>query len=179
MKRRLPLVIAVLIVLGLALVAPRSLGLRSRTPPAPEPPTPPRDAPLTAPAQALTPAPQATPAPSSAPSRPAASQPLSEAQFVDISATIVLGAIEVQHQPDAVQRLEPLLEQALDRAGVSIEEFNAFAERVYSDPRLSERLAEAILDRVEERSSPQVRAHAVPMAQALSARLSGQKPPPR
>ena len=130
---------------------------------------PPPPAALTAPTQALSSASVSVPA-------ARAKVPLTEKRFVEISATVVLGAEEVQNRPDAAQLLAPLLQKTLDEAGVSIEDFNAYGAVVKSDPRLQQRIANEIAKRVAERSTPQQGAQAGPMARSLNAKLGN--PPP-
>jgi hypothetical protein len=173
---RTPLVLAIILLLLLAVIGADYFHLFARGGSAsPRPAAPPVAsvaAPLTAPAQAVSPAAQSAPPAAAA----AAKQPFTEAQFIEISSTMVLLTLQVQHQPDATKILEPMMEKVLSDAGVTIEEFNAFAEQVYADPERSRTMGDKILDRVGQRSTPQMRLQAVPMAKAMAGKFQHPSP---
>jgi hypothetical protein len=144
----------------LAAVAPSSPARTS--PPVPAAPVAERPAP----------APRAGPPPSTPHPR------LDEKQFIELSSTILMEVAQVQDRPDAKELIPPLMAAVLEKAGVSEEEFEATAQGIYADPARSRRVGDAILDRVEQRSTPQMRMRVADLAEAMKQRQGATQAPP-
>ncbi len=133
-----------------------------------------------APPAEVTPKPEparVTPQTAQAPSTSRA--PLDEKQFIEISSTILMHVAQVQDRPDAKELIPPLMAAVLRKAGVTEEEFSAAAQEIYSDPARSRRVGDAILDRVEERSTPQMRMRVASLAEAMRALQQAKANPPQ
>ncbi|HEY3397048.1 MAG TPA: hypothetical protein VGM19_05240 [Armatimonadota bacterium] len=101
---------------------------------------------------------------------------LSEAAFVELSATILIGVAHIRDRGDAAQLVPPLMDKVLADSGVTLEEFEACGRLVNKDPQHSRRVADAILRRVEERGGPALRKQVEGLAAALGIRLKPAKP---
>ena len=127
------------------------------------------------------PPPAATPSAPAAPT-PTARPPLDEKQFIEISSTILIMVAQIQDKPNAKDMIPGLEAKVLQEAGVTEEDWEACAQRVYADPAHSRQVADAILKRVDERTTPQmsvkVRDLAASMRQAQAAQ-GGPKPTPQ
>ncbi len=184
-KRRAWLValVAVMVIAGVGIGAYFSL----RPPPAQRlaatlaesmPPAPP--APQSDPVPAPAPEPAASPAtgPASSLAPPASSGSLEEKQFIEISATVLIRVAQIQDRPDAKDLIPAIMEKSLSEAGVGEEEFEALGQKVYADPARSQRVADAILKRVDERATPEMRMRVVDLAETM-AQMQKAKPPQR
>ncbi len=96
---------------------------------------------------------------------------LTEAEFIELSSSILIGVAQIQDRPDVQELIPPLMEKVLRDAGVAWEEFEAFAQQIYADPQRSSRVADAILQRVEERTTPKMRMRVVSLAEVMRQRL--------
>jgi hypothetical protein len=168
MKTRTKLIAAAVAVALLAVVY---LGLRV----AREQPLARELAAVAPPAPGQGPEPAATP-PTSPPSA-GAHQPLEESQFIEISSSILIAVAEIQDRPDAKDLIPGLMAKVLQDAGVTEEDFEACAQRVYADPAHAKQVADAILDRVQQRATPQMRVKvgdlATEMRQAQARKKAG------
>ena len=129
--------------------------------------------------------PASSPRPPPAPSAPG-QRPLNEKRFIEVSSSVLIGVAAIQDRPDAKDLIPPLMEKVLQEEGVSTEQFQAMAEQIYGDPERSRRVAQAILDRVEQRATPQMRARVTDLAEAMRQMQAGKHskaaepmPPPR
>lgn len=109
------------------------------------------------------------PGPGESPQPPASG--LTEEQFIEVSSTIVLGVTQIQNEPNAKELLVPLMEKALKNAGITLEQYTAFAERVQANPAWGERVGQAILERVDKRTTPELRMKAPSVAEASHLKL--------
>ncbi len=161
--------VAILAVAGAGLYA---YGNRPPAPTAADYPPPP----AAAPAPLATASPPSATAPASA--KPAASpSSLTEEKFVEISSSVVIAAVEFGNRPDALDLLKGLTAKVVRDAGVSMEEFEAMGEAIAADPVRKQRIAEAIIKRVEARTTPEMSMKAVPRAKALQRKLQEQTLP--
>jgi len=103
--------------------------------------------------------------------RTAPRRQLSEAEFIELSSSILIGVAQIQDRPEVQELIPPLMDKVLREAGVAWEDFEAFAQQVYADPKRSSRVADAILKRVEERTTPKVRMRVVSLAEVMRQRL--------
>ncbi len=135
---------------------------------------------LSTPPAQVTAEPAPTPAPPPTTETPAAFRPpLDEKQFIEISSTILMQVARIQDRPDAKDLIPPLMAAVLRKAGVTEDEFSAAAQEIYSDPARSRRIGDAILDRVEERSTPQMRMRVASLAEAMRALQQAKANPPQ
>jgi hypothetical protein len=96
---------------------------------------------------------------------------LSEAEFIELSSSILIGVAQIQDRPEVQELIPPLMDKVLREAGVAWEDFEAFAQQVYADPKRSSRVADAILKRVEERTTPKMRMRVASLAEVMRQRL--------
>lgn len=142
--------------------------------------TVPAPASLPTPPGQVAPKPEPPPVAAAPTPTPSASRPsLDEKQFIEISSTILMQVARVQDRPDAKELIPPLMAAVLRKAGVTEEEFSATAQEIYSDPARSRRVGDAILDRVEERSTPQMRMRVAGLAEAMRALQQAKAKPPQ
>lgn len=113
-----------------------------------------------------------------APSTPAAPGALTEEQFIEISARVLLGVAAIQDRPDAKSLIPPLMEKVLRDAKVSEDDFEAFAQRIYADPERSKQVGDAILERVEKKTTPQMRVRVASLAEAMKQAQAAKKTKP-
>jgi hypothetical protein len=126
-----------------------------------------------APPVAPAPTPPASPPPAGAP------QPLDEQRFIEISSSILIAVAPLQDKPDAKELIPGVMEKVLKDAGVTEEEFAACAQRVYADPKHAKVVGDAILARVQQRTSPEMRRKVADLATAMSqAQARGQSGSP-
>jgi hypothetical protein len=98
---------------------------------------------------------------------PGAPQPLDEKQFIEISSSILIAVADLQDRRDAKELIPGRMKKVLQEAGVSEDDFEACAQRVYADPAHAQQVGDAILDRVQQRATPQMREKVADLATAM------------
>ncbi len=118
-------------------------------------------------------APLATPAPAPAAGAPPDSGKFGEKEFIELSATILIRVAQVQDRPDAEALIPAIMEKSLSEAGVKEEDFEALGKQIHADPERSNRVADAILKRVEDRATPDMRMRVADLAEAMARSRQG------
>ena len=110
-----------------------------------------------------------------APTAPAGPGGLTEERFVDLATTIILSVVQMGERPDLQELMPGLVEKTLSGAGVKVADYEAYQRQISGDPPRAERVAQAIVDRVEQRATPQMRMRALSLAEGFRLQQGGQQ----